>query len=138
VVIWAVLDPANPFVSPAGAPFVIGLAYATMVWAFADITIGTNMARDLGARLVALIFYGREAFTYRSYSWIPILVNIPATLFATTFYELVLRDSLNVIGKGHALHEDGEEGLTRHLTNAGMMNAAAFEIESEASSKRKD
>jgi hypothetical protein len=25
IVIWAVLDPANPFVSPASAPFVIGL-----------------------------------------------------------------------------------------------------------------
>lgn len=28
IVIWAVLDPANPFISPASAPFVIGLAYA--------------------------------------------------------------------------------------------------------------
>lgn len=32
LVIWACLDPANPFVSPAGAPFAIGLVYATMVW----------------------------------------------------------------------------------------------------------
>jgi glycerol uptake facilitator-like aquaporin len=31
IVIWATLDPANPFIAPAGAPFVIGLAYATMV-----------------------------------------------------------------------------------------------------------
>ncbi|SMQ49973.1 unnamed protein product [Zymoseptoria tritici ST99CH_3D7] len=140
IVIWAVLDPANPFVSPAGAPFVIGLAYATMVWAFADITIGTNMARDLGARLVALIFYGREAFTYRSYSWIPILVNIPATVLAASFYELIMRDSLQVIGKGAALHEDGEEGLTRHLTSTGMIRATGdvyFSNESD-DSKRKN
>lgn len=25
IVIWAVLDPANPFIAPASAPFVIGL-----------------------------------------------------------------------------------------------------------------
>lgn len=56
-----------------------------MVWGFADITISTNLARDLGTRLVALIFYGREAFTYMGYAPIAILVNIPATLFATAF-----------------------------------------------------
>jgi len=32
LVIWACLDPANPFVSPAGVPFAIGLIYAAMVW----------------------------------------------------------------------------------------------------------
>ncbi|KAK4614005.1 Aquaporin-3 [Fulvia fulva] len=83
IIIWATLDPANPFISPSGAPFVIGLAYATMVWGFADITISTNLARDLGTRIVAAIFYGGEAFSYHNYSWIAILVNIPATLFAT-------------------------------------------------------
>lgn len=56
-----------------------------MVWGFADITISTNLARDLGTRIVALIFYGREAFTYMGYAPIAILVNIPATLFATAY-----------------------------------------------------
>lgn len=60
LVIWAALDPANPFVSPAGAPFAIGMAYAVMVWGFADVTISTNLARDLGTRIVAAIFYGGE------------------------------------------------------------------------------
>lgn len=55
------------------------------MWGFADITISTNLARDLGTRLVALIFYGREAFTYMGYAPIAILVNIPATLFATAY-----------------------------------------------------
>ena len=119
VVIWAVIDPANPFVSPAGAPFAIGLAYSAAVWGFADITISTNMARDLGTRMVAAIFYGREAFTYMGYAPIAILVNIPATLFATGFYELVMRDSLMIISKGHATHEEGEEGLVRHLSRNG-------------------
>ena len=116
IVIWACLDPANPFVSPASAPFAIGLAYATMVWGFADIAISTNLARDLGTRIVAAIFFGGESFTYMNYSWIAILVNVPATMFATGYYEFLMRDSLSKIGKGHAVHEDGEEGLQRHIT----------------------
>lgn len=85
----------------------------------ADITISTNLARDLGTRMVAAIFYGRGAFTYHSYSWIAILVNLPATIFATGFYEFVMRDSLKKIAAGHASHEDGDDGLARHLTKTG-------------------
>ncbi|KAK4991900.1 hypothetical protein LTR66_002122 [Elasticomyces elasticus] len=121
IVIWAVLDPANPFVTPSTAPFVIGLAYATMIWGFADISISTNLARDLGTRIVAAIWFGGEAFSYHSYSWIAILVNVPATLFATGFYELLMRDSLKKIGGGHAVHEGGEEGLGLHLTKSGIV-----------------
>ena len=116
IVIWACLDPANPFVSPQSVPFAIGLAYGCMVWGFADVAISTNLARDLGTRIVAAIFFGSEAFTYLNYSWIAILVNVPATLFATGYYEFLMRDSLSKIGKGHAVHEDGEEGLQRHIT----------------------
>ena len=116
IVIWACLDPANPFVAATSAPFAIGLAYATMVWGFADIAISTNLARDLGTRIVAAIFFGGEAFSYLNYSWIAILVNVPATLFATAYYEFLMRDSLSKIAKGHALHEHGEEGLHRHIT----------------------
>lgn len=116
VVIWACLDPANPFMTPAAAPFVIGLGYAAMVWGFADITISTNLARDLGTRIVAAIFFGKEAFTYMTYAPIAILVNIPATLFATAYYEFLMRDSMQIIGKGHAVHEEGEDGLMRHLS----------------------
>ncbi|KAI9662523.1 MAG: hypothetical protein M1821_008690 [Bathelium mastoideum] len=122
IVIWACLDPANPFVSPQSAPFTIGLAYATMVWGFADISISTNLARDLGTRIVAAIFFGGEAFSYdNGYSWISILVNVPATLFATGYYELLMRDSLKKIGSGFAIHEGGEEGLSRHLSRKGVM-----------------
>lgn len=105
LVIWSVLDPANPFVSPAGAPFTIGLAYTTMVVAFATVTISTNLARDLGTRMVAAgktiithregiyanhhqAFLSTAAFTYKSYSWIGILVNVPATLFAVSVSRL--------------------------------------------------
>lgn len=120
IIIWACLDPANPFVSPQSAPFAIGLAYAVMVWGFADITISTNLARDLGTRIVAAIFYGPEVFSYHHYSWIAILVNVPATLFATAYYEMLMRDSLQKIGKGAAHHEHGEEGLQLHLTKSGF------------------
>ena len=116
IVIWSCLDPANPFVSAQSAPFAIGLAYGCMVWGFADITISTNLARDLGTRIVAAIFFGGEAFSYMNYSWIAILVNVPATLFATGYYEFLMRDSLSQIGKGHAVHEGGEEGLKRHIS----------------------
>jgi glycerol uptake facilitator-like aquaporin len=122
LVIWACLDPANPFMSPVAAPFAIGLAFASMIWGFVDVTISTNTARDLGTRIVAAIFYGRGAFTYRNYSPIAILVNIPAFFFATFYYELVLRDSLQKIKKGHAVHEEGEEGLKRHLTKTGTLD----------------
>lgn len=103
LVIWAVLDPANPFVAPSSAPFVIGLAYANMVWGFANVTISTNLARDLGTRIVAAIFWGGDAFG--DYAAISILANVPATLFATLVYEIILRDSFAIIAKGHAVHE---------------------------------
>jgi len=119
IVIWACLDPANPFVTPVSVPFTIGIAYAVMVWGFAGNAISTNLARDLGTRLVVLIFFGHKAFTYDHYPWISILVNVPSTIGATFYYELLMRDSLQKISKGHAEHEEGEEGLTRHLTNVG-------------------
>lgn len=119
IVIWAVLDPANPFVAPQSAPFVIGLAYANMVWGFANVTISTNLARDLGTRIVAAIFFGGDAFN--RYAPIAIFVNIPATIFATAVYEVIQRDSFAIIAKGHNVHEEGEEGLTRHLTKTGTM-----------------
>ena len=136
IVIWACLDPANPFVSPQSAPFTIGLAYAVMVWGFADISISTNLARDLGTRIVAAIFFGGDAFSYdNGYSWISILVNVPATLFATGYYEMLMRDSLKKIGSGHAVHEGGEEGLSRHLSRKGVMGEMPSVVESRSKSE---
>lgn len=117
IVIWSCLDPANPFVAPASVPWTIGLTYTAMIIGFAGNSISTNLARDLGTRIVAAIFFGKEAFTFdNSYSWISILVNVPATIFAVSYYELLIRDSLQKISQGHAQHEDGEDGLVRHLT----------------------
>ncbi|RMZ92444.1 hypothetical protein DV736_g318, partial [Chaetothyriales sp. CBS 134916] len=117
MVIWGCLDPANPFVSPVSVPITIGLAYGVMVWGFAGNTISTNLARDLGTRIVAAIFFGGEAFSVdHGYSWISILVNIPATIFATGYYEMLMRDSLARIHGGHAEHEGGDEGLQKHIS----------------------
>jgi hypothetical protein len=58
---------------------------------------------------------------FNRYSPIAIFVNIPATIFATAIYEMVLRDSFAIIAKGHNIHKDGEEGLTRHLTKVGTL-----------------
>jgi glycerol uptake facilitator-like aquaporin len=62
-----------------------------MIWGFANLTISTNLARDLGTRIVAAIFYGGDAFN--DYAAIAILVNVPATIFATGVYEMIMRDS---------------------------------------------
>lgn len=91
-----------------------------MVWGFAPITISTNLARDLGCRIVAAIFYGGEVFTYGHYSWIAILINVPATFFATAYYEFLMRDSLRRIGAGGAKHEHGEAGIYRTMTRNGI------------------
>jgi len=132
IVIWAVLDPANPFVAPQSAPFVIGLAYGNMVWGFANVTISTNLARDLGTRIVAAIFYGGDAFN--RYAPIGVFVNVPATLFATAVYEALLRDSFAIIAKGHNVHKEGEDGLTRHLTKTGTLEEGASNMLKENSS----
>lgn len=111
-------------------PFTIGLAYAAMIWGFAANTISTNLARDLGTRLVAAIFFGREAFAFdHGYSWISILVNIPATIFATGYYEFLMRDSLMKINAGHATHEGGADGLRKHLSKVDPEYAVNGTIE---------
>ena len=48
-------------------------------------------------------------------------MNVPATIFATGYYEFLMRDSIQKIQKGHAEHEDGEDGLRRHLTKTGTL-----------------
>lgn len=103
------------------------MAYGVMVWGVAPLTISTNLARDLGCRIVAAMFFGGEAFAYRSYCWIAILVNVPATILATLFYEVFLRDSLAKIGTGKASHKDGEEGLRRYLTRTGALEGPKTE-----------
>lgn len=65
---------------------------------------------------------------FGDYSAISILVNIPATIFATGVYELILRDSFAIIAKGHNIHKDGEEGLARHLTKVGTLEPGVSNV----------
>lgn len=102
-----------------------------MIWGFADVTISTNLARDLGTRIVAAIFFGGDAFN--RYAAIAILVNVPATIFATAYYELLMRDSMQKIAGGHGEHEDGEDGLVRHLTKVGTLDESGKNLTSSAS-----
>ncbi|KAI9824841.1 MAG: hypothetical protein M1819_000793 [Sarea resinae] len=121
LVVWAALDPANPFVGPTTIPLIIGFAFGNMGWAFGSLGLATNTAKDLGPRIVATWYYGHEAFTYKHYAWIPILTCYASSLFATTWYELIMRDSLLKISKGHAVHKEGDEGLQRHLSKTGAL-----------------
>jgi hypothetical protein len=98
-------------------------------------TISMNLARDLGARLVDLMFFGRKSFTYMHFSWIPLFVNIPATFVATAYYELVMKNSLLTINAGAAVHEDGEEALERHLKRNGLKIEDGVIVEDEDAEK---
>ncbi|KAB8293934.1 hypothetical protein EYC80_009407 [Monilinia laxa] len=133
IVIWACHDPMNPFVSVAALPWVIGLGYATMIWGFADVTIELNSSRDLGARIVAAIFFGEDAFSV--YSAIPILTSIPAMLFGTALHEMIQRDSFGVIAKGHNVHERGQEGVIEHLSKNGVLGGSISNSERSVDSE---
>lgn len=126
-VIWGCIDPANPFITPVLMPCIIGIAYAAMIWGFGANTISMNMARDLGTRIVAAIFFGRQAFSYLNYCSIAIFVNVPAYIFGAAYYEYIMRDSLRLIHAGHAQHKDGEDGIIRHLSKN-----CAYDTETEA------
>ncbi|BFZ65433.1 Aquaporin-9 [Saitoella coloradoensis] len=56
--IWAVLDPSNPFITPSVAPWSIGLIFAVTIWAFSDLSISANTARDTGVRIAVSMFWG--------------------------------------------------------------------------------
>ncbi|KAI9512105.1 aquaporin-like protein [Russula earlei] len=92
IVIAAVLDPTNFFAPPAAAPWIVGLTYGTAIWGFSANGLAANTARDVGGRLAAIAIWGTKASGGR-YAAIAALTNIPATVAAYAFYELVLKDS---------------------------------------------
>ncbi|KAF8515769.1 putative aquaporin 2 [Hysterangium stoloniferum] len=106
------MDPTNFFVPPAAAPFVIGLAYAAVIWDFSPGALAANTARDVGARLMAITIWGTKA-NGGAYAAIAALTNIPATLLASLVYELIFTDSSRVLPRaqqeflnGHKAHLD--------------------------------
>jgi len=100
LVIWGCLDPTNPIVPPPLVPFVIAIAYAMVIWGFAVPAIALNTARDVGARLLAVTYWGRAA-AGGPYAAIAALTNIPATLFSVCLYEFFFADSDRVVPKAH-------------------------------------
>ncbi|KAK2460356.1 hypothetical protein APHAL10511_007745 [Amanita phalloides] len=103
LVIWACIDPTNILVPPVAAPLVIGMAYAVAIWGYAVPGIALNTARDVGARLMAITYWGPAAAGGR-YAALTALTNIPATLFAICIYEIFLTDSDRVVTAAHMEH----------------------------------
>ncbi|KAI0028776.1 aquaporin-like protein [Vararia minispora EC-137] len=104
MVIWTTLDPTNFSAPPAAGPWLVGLAYAAAVWAFAGAGLATNTARDLGGRLAAMTIYGSGA-SGGHYAAITALANILSTNAAYVMYELVFKDSSRGIYHCYACFE---------------------------------
>ncbi|KZV84326.1 aquaporin-like protein [Exidia glandulosa HHB12029] len=118
LVIWACIDPTNMFVPPAAAPFIIGMAYAAMIWGYAPVGLSANAARDVGGRLVALSVWGTKA-SGGTYAAIAALTNIPATLLAAFFYEFFLTDSARALNPAQRQFLDAHRAHHEHIQNGG-------------------
>ncbi|KAI0371076.1 aquaporin-like protein [Pilatotrama ljubarskyi] len=92
IVVFACTDPSNDLATPTTMAWLISLAYGVVVWGFAPVGLAANSARDLGGRFAALTLFGTAA-SGGKYAALAALTNIPATLLAGVFYELVLSDS---------------------------------------------
>ncbi|OBZ67054.1 Glycerol uptake facilitator protein [Grifola frondosa] len=126
IVIWSCLDPTNFSVSPVAAPWVIGFTYAIIVWGYSPAGVATNAARDVGSRLMALTIWGLKAGG-GPYAAIAALTNIPATLAAAVFYELVFTDSSRVITPSHVDFIAGHHAHAEHSENAhGLPKMTSF------------
>ncbi|KAI0661138.1 aquaporin-like protein [Cubamyces menziesii] len=133
LVIWACLDPTNFSAPPAAGPWIISFAYAVVVWGYSPVTVATNAARDVGARLMALTIWGMPAGG-GSYAAIAALTNIPATLLAVAFYEFVLADSSRVVTPihadflaGHLAHEEHSQGVIREASASPNLDEKSHE-----------
>ncbi|KAI0032548.1 aquaporin-like protein [Vararia minispora EC-137] len=113
MVIWTTLDPTNFFAPPAAGPWLVGLAYAAAVWAFAGAGLATNTARDLGGRFAAMTIYGSSA-SGGHYAAITTLTNILSTNAAYVVYEFVFKDSSRVFSVAHREVVDGIAAHQEH------------------------
>jgi len=129
LVIWACLDPSNFIASPVSAPWIIGMAYAAAIWGYAPANIAANSARDIGARLMAMTIWGRQA-AGGPYAAIAALTNIPATLLGAIVYELLHWDGSRVVAPpqmaqmtAHKAHLDRRLGAEQSDYYHGGLNA---------------
>jgi glycerol uptake facilitator-like aquaporin len=93
LVIAACVDGSNPFVSPAQAPFAVGLSFGVAVWGLGSFGVSLNTARDLGARFACGAIYGRECFQPAAYVASAALTNLLFTSVAFAIYMFCLSDS---------------------------------------------
>jgi len=100
IVIWAALDPTNYLIPPAMGPPIIAFGYGAVIWGFGTAGLALNTARDIGARLMVITFWGLPAVGGR-YAIIAALTNIPATLLGACIYEFLLADSDRAIPASH-------------------------------------
>ncbi|OBZ67174.1 hypothetical protein A0H81_13020 [Grifola frondosa] len=123
LVVFAAIEPSNQFSPPFAMPWIIALAYAVMIWGFAPACLAANAARDLGGRFAALTLWGKAA-SGGNYAAIAALVNIPATICAAVFYQLIFNDSARAVTRAHLEFEDAlkaeqdrKTGVTPASTN---------------------
>ncbi|KAI0920058.1 hypothetical protein AcW1_007349 [Taiwanofungus camphoratus] len=119
IVIFAAVDPTNAFTPPAVVPWIIGFAYAVVIWGYAPVGLAANAARDVGGRLAALTIWGKQASGGR-YAALAALTNIPATLLAGVFYELVLHDSSRTVTPPHAERLVGLRAYEERIRDGGV------------------
>ncbi|KAI0264432.1 aquaporin-like protein [Gloeopeniophorella convolvens] len=134
-VIFACIDPTNFFVPPAAAPWIIGMAYAVAIWGYIPNGLSANAARDVGGRLAAITIWGTRASGGR-YAAIAALTNIPATLLACVFYEVILKDSSRVITLANKEYLDGHAAHHEHREQ--QINNASYRYGSDIEEKGHD
>ena len=117
MIVWANLDASNPFTGPQVAPYTIGLGFAVVVWCFSSSNVAANSARDVGARLVCGMFWGKECFP-SGYSALAALTNIPATLLGVALYTFFLSDTRRPPSTGalNHMHEEHVKSIERAET----------------------
>lgn len=98
ILVFAVLDPSNLFITFASAPFVIGGAYMVMILAFANQGLALNSARDIGGRLACSAIWGSQCWTAQpGYAVLALFTNIPATLIGAFIQVVFLSDTARPI-----------------------------------------
>ncbi|VDC00423.1 unnamed protein product [Peniophora sp. CBMAI 1063] len=100
MVIWTAIDPTSFAMTPAVAPWAIGLGFGIAIWCFGPCGLGANTARDVPGRLAALTLWGARAGG-GPFAAISALTNIVSYGCAYVFYELVLKDSSRALTSAH-------------------------------------
>jgi len=126
--IWAAIDPTNFYCPPAAAPFVMGIAYATCIWGFSPIGLAANSARDIGARIMVLCIWGKDA-AGGPYAAIAALTNIPATLLSAFLYDFFIKDTDRVVPQGTVEYLRALQAHEQRLAEQPSVFASPADIE---------